>query len=281
VTRQSPAADVTVKAETDTKTIFIVSSHCLFREAIEQLIESPGFTTVGTDTDFVEVLREAGNGTQPNLVIIILDPDQDAAAGLERLKELHGRLGNTKTMILLPSEQQVAPRAAVQSGVDAILTTKVSGAVLRHVIELVFLGQRMLPPEVVSLVDDGPVSRCDAMPALAALALPKPLIFEGRGVPVLSIREREILRGLVSGWPNKVIARQLAITEATVKVHMKALLRKIQMTNRTQAAIWAINNGLETQNHHQWSDGATPARQPEILLPMSQPDRNYKAEAAG
>ena len=91
--------------------------------------------------------------------------------------------------------------------------------------------------------------------------------FPGRSIPTLSKREREILRGLVSGWSNKVIARELAITEATVKVHMKALLRKIRITNRTQAAIWANNNGFATQNHHQWRDTPIVAEQPEILLP--------------
>ena len=273
----SAPAEVGGRPESARKTIFIASTHSLFREAIEQLIESPSFTIVGTDMDFIEVLQEASTGTRPNLVISILGPDQDAAARLEGLKELHGQLGNTKTMILMPSEQQVAPRAVVQSGVDAILTTKASGAVLRHVIELVFLGQRMLPPEVVYLAEEEPEPRRDT---ITALPLPAPMLFEGRRLPVLSIREREILRGLVSGWPNKVIARELAITEATVKVHMKALLRKIQMTNRTQAAIWAVNNGFATQSHHQRSGSATIVGQPEILLPTAQLNHSYNVEAA-
>ena len=56
----------------------------------------------------------------------------------------------------------------------------------------------------------------------------------------LSERESEILRGLVAGQSNKAIARDLTISEATVKVHVKALLRKMQVTNRTQAAISAL-----------------------------------------
>ena len=60
----------------------------------------------------------------------------------------------------------------------------------------------------------------------------------------LSGRELEILRHLANGEPNKVIANDLDITEATVKVHVKGILRKIGAANRTQAAIWAIHNGL-------------------------------------
>ena len=58
----------------------------------------------------------------------------------------------------------------------------------------------------------------------------------------LSSREAEILRCLMLGSPNKVIARELDVAEATVKVHVKAILRKIQVSNRTQAAIWATEN---------------------------------------
>jgi two-component system nitrate/nitrite response regulator NarL len=64
-----------------------------------------------------------------------------------------------------------------------------------------------------------------------------------RNHPGLSEREVQILDGLVKGHPNKVIARSCAITEATIKVHMKSILRKIRVDNRTQAAIWAIENG--------------------------------------
>jgi two-component system nitrate/nitrite response regulator NarL len=58
----------------------------------------------------------------------------------------------------------------------------------------------------------------------------------------LSAQEAVILRGLVEGYPNKIIANRLQITEATVKVHVKAILRKIRAKNRTQAAIWAVRH---------------------------------------
>jgi two-component system nitrate/nitrite response regulator NarL len=64
-----------------------------------------------------------------------------------------------------------------------------------------------------------------------------------RNRPRLSEREVQILDGLMKGHANKIIARSCNITEATVKVHMKSILRKIQVANRTQAAVWALENG--------------------------------------
>jgi two-component system nitrate/nitrite response regulator NarL len=68
-----------------------------------------------------------------------------------------------------------------------------------------------------------------------------------KSVRGLSPREQDILQALVSGSSNKVIAFKLGITEATVKVHLKTLLRKIDVNNRTQAAIWAMNNGFTAE----------------------------------
>ena len=65
----------------------------------------------------------------------------------------------------------------------------------------------------------------------------------GAAAPRLSEREIQILDGLVRGYANKVIARRCDISEATVKVHMKSILRKIRVGNRTQAAIWALEHG--------------------------------------
>src|SRR6185436_13896454 len=66
----------------------------------------------------------------------------------------------------------------------------------------------------------------------------------------LSEREEQVLRDLVKGLPNKMIARKRDIAEATVKVHLKSILRKIRMANRTQAAIWALENGYGAEGLH-------------------------------
>lgn len=70
---------------------------------------------------------------------------------------------------------------------------------------------------------------------------------ESAAAPLLSPRETAILLCLIDGDSNKSIARKIGITEATVKAHVKAILRKIRVQNRTQAAIWGMNNALLLQ----------------------------------
>src|SRR3979490_2809157 len=75
--------------------------------------------------------------------------------------------------------------------------------------------------------------------------------------PELSTREKSILRRLIEGDSNKCIARKIDIAEATVKVHVKAILRKIRVKNRTQAAVWAMNNGSLARPAHNSSPPST------------------------
>ena len=84
----------------------------------------------------------------------------------------------------------------------------------------------------------------DVSVSIGALLPPRPMnVPPPRNHPGLSERETQILDELVKGHANKVIARMCAVTEATVKVHMKSIMRKIRVDNRTQAAIWAMANG--------------------------------------
>ena len=73
---------------------------------------------------------------------------------------------------------------------------------------------------------------------------------------MLSNREAEILQCLMQGAPNKIIARQLDVAEATVKVHVKAILRKIQVANRTQAAMWAVEH-LSSGRRRSWDSASS------------------------
>jgi two-component system nitrate/nitrite response regulator NarL len=107
-------------------------------------------------------------------------------------------------------------------------------------LELVMLGETILPSELLSYVaypieDPRDVRRVEAPPDNALRSDPSEL-------PRLSSREEYILRSIVEGHPNKIIARKMGIAEGTVKVHVKAILRKVRVQNRTQAAIWAMNN---------------------------------------
>jgi two-component system nitrate/nitrite response regulator NarL len=127
---------------------------------------------------------------------------------------------------------------ASTAGVDSFFLTTAGREVLINVLELTILGERVLPGTVLQSVlnQAHTVSGGDQVSGAAAHAHPD--LKASR----LSPRETVILHSLMGGDANKVIARKLDLAEATVKVHIKAILRKIGAANRTQAALWANEN---------------------------------------
>jgi two-component system nitrate/nitrite response regulator NarL len=114
-------------------------------------------------------------------------------------------------------------------------------------LELVMMGETIFPPAFLSFV-------LDPEGTVLGEAAPRnennqamPIWTKNPFAPQLSTREKLILRCLIEGYSNKCIARKINIAEATVKVHVKAILRKIRVQNRTQAAIWGMNNGSLTR----------------------------------
>ncbi len=134
-------------------------------------------------------------------------------------------------------------RRLASSGVDAVLSQDISSDVLRRSLDLVMMGQTLFPPPSPHAAWESSLSVQEPIPfpviAGRSPAYAKPR--QEREV-VLSQRESQVLRWLVDGASNKVIAREMQITETTVKAHIKGLLRKVRATNRTQAAIWALEN---------------------------------------
>lgn len=225
----------------EASSLFIVCCRPLISEAFQQLIESPTVIVAGKGTTFADVLRARASGLQLHLAVSLLDSDREAEDTLLQFQQVRDQLGCTKSMVVTKSPlQPTILRRAVQLGIGAILTTEVSADILQHAIELVLLGQRVLPAQTTEPLDVAPLlPQAHPRPAMAPI-----LRNSKQRTATLSQREHQILQRLVNGCSNKVIARDLNITEATVKVHLKALLRKTQMTNRTQAAIWALNNGF-------------------------------------
>lgn len=126
---------------------------------------------------------------------------------------------------------------AFRLSVSAYLLKRINFVTLVKSLELVMLGESLFPADV--LMEIGKEHGVDIQVEKEVIAYSPPPSSSGRG---LSAREMQILKCLIQGDSNKVIARRLQIGEATVKVHIKAILRKIRVQNRTQAAIWAVNH---------------------------------------
>jgi two-component system nitrate/nitrite response regulator NarL len=123
---------------------------------------------------------------------------------------------------------------AMQSGLDGLCSTAMSREDLIKALELVMLGETFIAPALtLSLWDEGSRQR-QARPDGAMVVGPATAVADK-----LSGRETQILSHLTLGSSNKHIARELGLAEATVKVHIKGILRKLKAANRTQAAMWA------------------------------------------
>ena len=149
---------------------------------------------------------------------------------------------------------------ALEAGADGYLRDAISSQTFIRVIELIVEDETILPPEFIRSLREGRDAARDSFCGEHDPEAPcesDETKNEGARIK-LSAREDSILRGLVDGAPNKVIAQKLHITEATVKVHVKAILRKIRVKNRTQAAIWASKHlGLAEALEHDREDALT------------------------
>jgi two-component system nitrate/nitrite response regulator NarL len=158
--------------------------------------------------------------------------------------------------------------SAFRAGANGYFVDVMACDVFIKSIELVMMGETILPTAFLSFILD-PDGNTPGETAPRDENNPGILLRpETTLVPQLSTREKTILRFLIEGDSNKGIARKMDIAEATVKVHVKAILRKIRVQNRTQAAIWGMSNESiarladNSRPPHSTSDVSTPVPDP-------------------
>ena len=216
----------------DPVNVFLIDANKLFREGMKRLFENSPFKVIGEAGSLREgVPAVEAAGTRPELILI------DLASGgedeVEAMRTLRAQYPQIRVVILTSDLCTRRLSGALGAGADGYLMKDIACEALMQSLRLVMMGEKVFPTHLAELLVSG---RADDM---------------GAEVPArrkgLSQREVQILRCLLNGNSNKMIANHLNITEATVKVHLKSLLRKINASNRTQAAIWALNNGIGDQ----------------------------------
>ena len=167
--------------------------------------------------------------------------------------------------------------ATFRAGANGYFIDVMTGDVFVKSLELVMMGEPIFPPAFMSYVLDSENDhlRKDVTGDAGALVLKT----EEPTVP-LSPREKSIMHCLIEGDSNKSIARKIDIAEATVKVHVKAILRKIRVQNRTQAAIWAMNNGSLSRPATDVSRSAAVDEGKLLLGPMEVVSSNKQIETS-
>lgn len=222
----------------------LVGPSALLREGLTRILSAANFRIVASAPCVDEIALTAPPQHGSILLIIDAGDDLDAVVGqVERFKEQYpaGRIAVLADRNLLSNIV-----SAFRAGANAYFIKVAPCDAFIKSLELVMLGETILPAAVLSMVLDHEVEDEDEREAIARDARKTAGVLlgaEGNDTPRLSTRERCILKCLIEGDSNKVIARKIDIAEATVKVHVKAILRKVRVSNRTQAAIWAMNNG--------------------------------------
>ncbi|WP_083841330.1 response regulator transcription factor [Bradyrhizobium sp. STM 3843] len=242
------------------KGAILVGGNVLLREGLTRIVAGAGFRIIASapwaDDRVLSTIRQ----DQPILLIIDLCDDFDT--GLRQISCFKQRHPVGRVVVLANQHRLPEMVSAFRAGANAYLVKVATCETFVKYLELVMLGVTLLPPEILTLISDRQVGgRSDGTIEIAADehahdddggenrrggldvdAQTRPLGDESDHTPRLSARQLAILRGLAEGDSNKTIARKIAMAEATVKVHVKAILRKIRVRNRTQAAIWAMSN---------------------------------------
>jgi len=183
-------------------------------------------------------------------------------AGLRQIACFKQRFPAGRVVVLADQNQLTRMVSAFRAGANAYLVKVTTCEAFVKSLELVMLGMALLPPQILNLVSDrqgrnrndrATEPSGDGHTAVDSVGKDEVVGADVGGrtstagadssqTPRLSVCQQAILRCLTEGDSNKTVARKMAMAEATVKVHVKAILRKIQVRNRTQAAIWAMSN---------------------------------------
>lgn len=207
--------------------ILIVDDHPLFRRGVRQLLEmESGFAAVAEASCGQEALRLAVE-VEPDL--ILLDLNMAGMTGIEVLQALRVAGADCRIVLLTVSDAEDDVVAALRAGADGYLLKDMEPEEL-----LVRIRQAAEGRMVVS----------EQLAATLAVAIGGQRDSGEDPLGSLTRRELDILRALAKGLSNKMIARRLEISEGTVKVHVKNLLKKLQLRSRVEAAVWAVRHQL-------------------------------------
>ena len=208
--------------------VMIADDHSLIREGLKQLLEFDGS---------IEVISEAANGAEcldklekifPE--VLLLDINMPEKNGLEVLSEIKKRDYNIKVLILTVHNELDYLIKAVDIGVDGYILKDSESAELKRAIQSVISGENYIQAGLIPALNNRLANRD----------------VDKDKIDSLTSRELEVLIGVANGMINKEIATNLNISERTVKNHISNIFKKIDVSDRTQAAVFAIKNNIIT-----------------------------------
>ena len=211
--------------------ISLVCANSIVSQGLKRILDEDNFVVEGLHHDTRAFLASSPHDKPDECELILIDVS--AARNLtDEVTELRELLPHSRLVLLHDDLEVECLIEAFQAGADGYILKEIACESLLSSLRLVALGEKVVPGKLVEQLSS------------VAMAANNHARAETEISKILSEREIETLHCLVKGYPNKIIARRLEIGEATVKVHVKAILRKLMVQNRTQAAIWAVNRGV-------------------------------------
>ncbi|CCF84437.1 Two component transcriptional regulator, LuxR family [Nitrolancea hollandica Lb] len=208
--------------------VLIADGHAIFRRGLADILNVHGLTVVGEARNGREAVRLARQ-LQPD--IVLMDLTMPRLGGLTATRWIKEEMAEVKVVILTASEADDDLLAALKSGAQGYLLKDIEAKELVALLERVQGGERVVTPRLTSMLVAAIIrSGSDLQP-------PEPAM--------LTAREREVLELLVRGvTSNHELAERLRISENTVRYHVRNVLQKLHLQNRTQAVAYALRNGL-------------------------------------
>jgi len=195
--------------------VLIVDDHPVVRQGLRALLEVQDDMTVAGEAGDGPAAISLAESLRPDIVLLDLKlPGMDGLAALPPL-----RAAGPRVLVLTSATEPSAAAAAVRAGAAGVVYKDIDPAALVRAIRSVHDGNVLLAPEAIGSLVRG--SRADTLTA----------------------REREVLAGIADGKSNREIARLLRVSEKTVKAHVSAVLAKLGVQDRTQAAVYAVRHG--------------------------------------
>ena len=213
--------------------ILIIDDHPLFRKGVAQLINDMGneFKLIGEAQSGKEGIQLA---LQHKPDLILLDLNMDGMNGIETLIEIKNNEIEAYVIVLTVSNAEEDLVAALRNGADGYLLKDLEPEVLQSKLQSAMQGHMVIDQNLSDLLASSIRHEKNAPPEKAEDVS-------------LTNREREILELIAAGKSNKLIARDLNISDGTVKVHVKNLLRKLKVHSRLEAAVWALSHSIGKQ----------------------------------
>lgn len=216
--------------------ILLIDDHTLFRSGVKALLQrQPDFEVVGEASDGLEGVKLV---EQVEADVVLLDLDMPSMNGREALEQIRETHPNLAVLMLTVSEDCETLGECLKLGARGYLLKKIDQEFLLRSIRAAYNGDSVISPQMMTkfvnkLADPEGASNRPAQ--------------GGQDPTVLTKRERQTLAWLSRGVSNKEIARALNLAESTVKVHVQSILRKLNLTSRVQAAIYAIEHKIDKE----------------------------------